>query len=365
MMTPLAWYEAKIQSGKLVSDPFQHKIVLQFDQLYKALLAKQRLWPRIKNHFYRLFKLEQEPTKGIYLWGSVGRGKTFLMDAFFHLLPFQQKERYHFHRFMQHVHEMLKKYQGKSEPLYLVAKAFKARTSIICFDEFYVNDIVDAMILSELFRHLFALGITLVATSNIKPDDLYPNGLQREKFLPAISLIKQHTQIISMDGSTDYRMQYLSNAQLYQYPADALSEKKLMMHFQQLASEKVVQGQSLTILERKIPTQWLADNIVWFKFSDLCIGPRSAMDYIQIASEFQTVIVSGVMTLTEENEDIARRFIALVDEFYDHKVTLILSATVPLSALYQGRRYRTDFQRTISRLTEMQSLDYLRKEHIP
>ncbi|HRE31213.1 MAG TPA: cell division protein ZapE [Candidatus Berkiella sp.] len=359
------WYEEKIQSGKLVGDPFQREIILQFEQLYQALLAEQRLWPRIKSHFYRLFKLEQEPIKGIYLWGSVGRGKTFLMDAFFHLLPLEQKERYHFHRFMQHVHEMLKKFQGKSEPLYLVAKAFKARTSIICFDEFYVNDIADAMILSELFRHLFAFGITLVATSNIKPEDLYPNGLQREKFLPAISLIKQYTQVISMDGSTDYRMQYLSNAQLYQYPADELSEKKLMAHFQQLASEKVVQNQSLTILERKIPTQWLADNIVWFNFSDLCMGPRSAMDYIQIASEFQTVIVSNVIMLTQENEDVARRFMALVDEFYDHKVTLILSATVPLADLYQGRQYRTDFQRIMSRLTEMQSIDYLRKEHIP
>lgn len=365
MMTPLAWYEHKIQTGKMQAEPAQRAIVLQFDKLFRQLTHQQHWFPRLKSKIFYLLKIREAPIHGIYLWGSVGRGKTFIMDSFFHLLPFARKERYHFHRFMQHVQQALQKLQGEREPLYLVAKAFKARTSVICFDEFYVTDIADAMILSELFRHLFSLGITLVATSNIQPDDLYPNGLQREKFLPAIALIKQFTEVIAMDGKTDYRMQYLSNAQLYLTPADQHAENRLLEHFHSLASEEGESDQFLHILDRDIPTKWLANKIVWFQFSVLCMGPRSTLDYIQIARDFNTVLVSEVIVMTEANEDVARRFIALIDELYDHKVTLILSATHPLHLLYQGKRHINDFQRTISRLTEMQSTTYLEKRHIP
>lgn len=363
--TPLASYDAKIQSGKMIADPYQRQIVLQFDKLFHEMLNQQLSINRLKNRFCQWLGLKQKPVQGIYLWGSVGRGKTAIMDMFFHLLPFRHKERLHFHRFMQHVHQKLTLFQGESEPLYLVAKAFKARTSIICFDEFYVTDIADAMILSELFRHLFAMGITLVATSNIPPDELYPNGLQREKFLPTIDLIKQYTTILSMDGDTDYRMQYLANAQLYQFPLDEKAEKNLMDHFVGLAQDEGVANKSLLIMDRNIPTKWLAENIVWFDFETLCKGARSALDYIQIARDFKTVLLSNVTQMGEDNEDVARRFIALVDELYDHKVTLIISAASPLLELYQGKRHAHDFQRTISRLTEMQSLDYLRKRHLP
>lgn len=363
--TPLHWYEEKIQSGKLISDPHQHQVVLQFEKLFHEMLASQNVFNRLKSRFCLWLGLPQKPVKGIYLWGSVGRGKTAIMDMFFHLLPFRHKERLHFHRFMQHVHQKLALFQGASEPLYLVAKSFKARTSIICFDEFYVTDIADAMILSELFRHLFSMGVTLVATSNIIPEDLYSNGLQREKFLPTIALIKQYTEVISMDGATDYRMQYLANAQLYQFPLDEKSEQNLMAHFLGLAQDEGVPNKSLLIMDRNIPTKWLAENIVWFDFQALCKGARSALDYIQIARDFKTVLLSNVTQMGEDSEDVARRFIALVDELYDHKVTLILSAAVPMQELYQGTRHRFDFQRTISRLTEMQSMDYLRKRHLP
>ncbi|MGE3318115.1 MAG: cell division protein ZapE [Candidatus Berkiella sp.] len=365
MKTPLALYREKIQSGLLVDDSFQGEIVLLFEKLFHEMVASQKPLARFKNAFCQRLKLKQKPVRGIYLWGTVGRGKTVLMDMFFHLLPFAQKERFHFHRFMQHVHQQLKTMQGESEPLYLVAKAFKTRTNIICFDEFYVTDIADAMILAELFRHLFALGVTLVATSNIKPDDLYPNGLQRDKFIPTISLIKENTLVIAMDGNTDYRMQYLAHTQLYQYPADDIAEQNLMTYFQKLAAEEGLKDKKLRIVDRDILSKWCAENIVWFDFNVLCGGPRSTLDYIQIARDFKTVLLSHVALMNEANEDVARRFIALVDEFYDHKVTLIVSAHEPLSQLYQGKRHATDFQRTISRLTEMQSLDYLQQRHLP
>jgi cell division protein ZapE len=266
---------------------------------------------------------------------------------------------------MEYVHQQLKILQGESDPLYSVAKIFRARASVLCFDEFYVSDIADAMILSKLFRHLFSMGVTLVATSNTKPEDLYPNGLQREKFLPTITLLHRYTKVISVQGSTDYRMQYLANASLYHCPADENAERYLMNHFQCLAFPEGISGKTITIMDRAIPTKWWADNVVWFDFSTLCVGSRSALDYIQIARDYETVLVSNVQRLGEQNEDVARRFIALVDEFYDHKVTLILSASEPLATLYQGKRYARDFQRTLSRLTEMQSIDYLQKHHIP
>jgi len=365
LKTPLARYDAKVQSGKLIDDPYQRQIVLYFDKLYHDIMVSYQYLPRLKSACYQWLKINQAPVQGIYLWGTVGRGKTFLMDMFFHLLPTRHKVRYHFHRFMQHVHQGLAKVQGESDPLYLVAKSFKAKTSIIFFDEFYVTDIADAMILSELFHHLFSMGITLVATSNSKPEDLYPNGLQREKFLPTITLINQFTNVIAMDGSTDYRMQYLANAQLYQYPADDKAEKNLMEHFLGLAGGEGTKGQPLRIVNRMIPTKWHAEHIVWFDFAELCEGPRSALDYIQIARDFKTVLLSHVVKMTEENEDVARRFIALIDEFYDHKVTLIVSANEPMTTLYQGKRHANDFQRALSRLTEMQSVEYLQKRHLP
>lgn len=365
LKTPVAWYEARVQTGKLINDPYQRQIVLQFDKLYRELVAQERFFPRFKSACYLRLKIKQKPVRGIYLWGSVGRGKTFLMDMLFHLLPTRHKVRYHFHRFMQYVHQELARVTGASDPLYLVAKSFKAKTSIIFFDEFYVTDIADAMILSELFHHLFSMGISLVATSNSKPEDLYPNGLQREKFLPAIAMINQFTNVIAMDGSTDYRMQYLASAQLYQYPANELAEKKLMDHFLGLAGNEGINNQSIRIVDRMIATKWLAENIVWFEFKELCEGPRSTLDYIQIARDFKTVLLSHVVSMGENNEDVARRFIALIDELYDHKVTLIISANEPMTSLYQGKRHANDFQRTLSRLTEMQSVEYLQKRHLP
>lgn len=363
--TPLSWYEEKIQSGKLISDPYQREIVDKFDKLHQQIIQNDNYLARLKSDCLLRLKIKQTPVRGIYLWGTVGRGKTFLMDMFFHLLPTRHKVRYHFHRFMQYVHQELAKVQGQSDPLRLVAKSFKAKTSLICFDEFFVTDIADAMILSELFYHLFSMGVTLVATSNIKPEDLYANGLQREKFLPTITLINQFTNVIAMDGNTDYRMQYLANAQLYQYPANESAEKKLMDHFLGLANDEGVKGQPLLIVDRMIPTIWYAENIVWFDFKELCEGPRSALDYIQIARDFKTVLISHVISMGEHNEDVARRFIALIDELYDHKVTLIVSANEPMVTLYQGKRHANDFQRTLSRLTEMQSVDYLQKRHLP
>jgi cell division protein ZapE len=303
--------------------------------------------------------------KGLYLWGGVGRGKTWLMDLFFQSLPFEAKRRRHFHRFMHDVHAELGKLKGREEPLEHVADNIARDTRVLCFDEFFVSDIADAMILGTLMEALFRRGVALVATSNVPPKDLYKEGLQRQRFLPAIKMLEEQTRVLPVDGGTDYRLRQLTQAGTYIENSDAQAPAKLDALFSELADSTTCTGGTVEIEGRDIPVVKESENVIWFEFEALCEGPRSQNDYIEIAREYQSVIVSNVPVLTATRENAARRLIALVDEFYDRHVNLIVSAAAPPDGIYQGERLKFEFQRTVSRLTEMQTEEYLASEHRP
>jgi len=306
-----------------------------------------------------------KPEKGLYLWGGVGRGKTWLMDLFFHSLPFDEKRRRHFHRFMYDVHAQLKQLANRESPLEIVADTIAAETRVLCFDEFFVSDIADAMMLGTLLDALFRRGVSLVATSNVAPKDLYKEGLQRARFLPAIKLLEEHTRVLAVDGGTDYRLRQLTQAGTYIDSTLDQADGRLAALFDDLSDSDPCEGGTVEIEGRAIPVIKESENVIWFEFEALCEGPRSQNDYIEIAREYQSVIVSHVPVLTAQRENAARRFIALVDELYDRHVNLILSAAAPPDGLYKGDRLGFEFQRTISRLTEMQSEEYLASEHRP
>ena len=353
-------YEAELVRHGYERDPAQEKAVAALDQLQARLLAAPHapLWRRLLGR-------PMPAAKGLYLWGGVGRGKTWLMDCFYDALPFGDKLRLHFHRFMHEVHGALKRLPEEQDPLAKVADQFRARARVICFDEFFVSDITDAMLLGRLFEHLFARGVTLVATSNVPPDELYRNGLQRERFLPAIRLLKQNTQVLNVDGGTDYRLRHMRGTELFYVPAGPEADAHLAAVFERLAGHRAAETGPLLVNDRPIATRRHADGVAWFGFRELCDGPRSQEDYIEIARGFHSVLLSDIPALTRDTEDAARRFIALVDEFYDRRVKLAASAAVPLAALYQGKRLGFEFQRAQSRLTEMQAQEYLSQPHLP
>ncbi len=360
-------YLSALQSHGFESDPSQLAAVELLEPVYDGLCANNHA-PKLLQKLLRQLAVppkSQLPVQGAYLWGGVGRGKTFVMDVFFDALPFPDKKRFHFHRLMYRVHKQLKTLQGESDPIAAVADEIASETRIICFDEFFVADIGDAMILGRLLDALFSRGVSLVATSNISPDELYKDGLQRQQFLPAIELLKKHTQVLNVDGNIDYRLRVLEQAEIWHAPLDEQAEINLQNYFTAIAPEEGSEGCSMEILGRDVLTRRRADGIAWFDFTELCDGPRSQDDYIEIARAFQTVLLSNVPQLGSEQENQARRFIALVDEFYDRRVKLIVSAEQSASAIYTGRRLHMEFQRTLSRLTEMQSHQYLAQAHLP
>lgn len=308
-----------------------------------------------------------EPVKGVYFWGGVGRGKTYLMDNFYESLPFERKMRAHFHRFMRRVHRELKQLEGEKNPLEKVADRIAGEARVICFDEFFVSDIADAMLLGTLLELLFARRVVLVATSNIVPDNLYKNGLQRQRFLPTITLLNQHTDVVNIDGGIDYRLRALEQAELYHSPLDAEAEQALMSAFKGLVPVigEVREGVALEIENRQVPCRYISEDVVWFDFDVICNIPRSQYDYIELAREFHAVLVGNVPQMGRKNDDQARRFVNLVDEFYDRNVKLVLSAEVDMASLYAEGGLEFEFQRTQSRLLEMQSHEYLARPHRP
>ena len=313
----------------------------------------------------RLTGRASRPQRGIYLWGPVGRGKTWLMDLFFQSLPFPQRRRRHFHRFMHDVHAQLNTLRGRDEPLEIIAEGLARQTRILCFDELFVADIADAMILAGLFAGLFRRGVTLVATSNVPPRELYRNGLQRQRFLPAIDLIERNTRVLAVDGPRDYRLRQLTQAGTYITTSDPEGEPRLRALFADLAQHAQWADGVIEINGRSIPVVRQSDSAVWFDFQALCAGPRSQEDYIEIARLYSAVVLSGVPRLDAAHEDEARRFIALIDELYDRRVKLVICAIGAPQTLYRGERLRGEFQRTASRLVEMQSAEYLAREHMP
>lgn len=300
-----------------------------------------------------------EPVKGLYLWGGVGRGKTYLMDWFAASPPLEGTRRLHFHHFMREIHEGLAQLPRQPDPLDVLADRLCQEMRLLCLDEFVVTDITDAMILYGLLRALFARGLTLVTTSNTHPEELYLNGLQRQSFLPAIALLKQHTRVFELDGGTDYRLRTLEQAGVYFLTSDADTEAELELYYNQLTAGHVEAARSLEINHREIPVVRLGKDVVWFDFRALCDTPRAAADYIEIAREYHTVLLSGVPVLGASNHSAARRFLHLIDELYDRRVKLVLSADAPLEQLYAGDLRDFPCERLQSRLTEMQSHEYL------
>lgn len=365
-MTPLERYQEDLKRPEFFHDAAQENAVRHLQRLYDDLVADDR--GSTGGLLGKLFgKKQQEPIKGIYFWGGVGRGKTYLVDTFYDALPFEQKTRTHFHRFMKRVHEEMRTLKGEKNPLTIIGKRFAEQWRVICFDEFFVSDITDAMILATLLEELFKNGVSLVATSNIVPDGLYKDGLQRARFLPAIELLKKHTEIVNVDSGIDYRLRALEQAELYHFPLDAEAELSLEKSFRSLLTEhcKVQDNEALMIENREIMARKVANDVAWFDFRALCDGPRSQNDYIELGKIFGAVLVSNVEQMNVAKDDMARRFINMVDEFYDRNVKLILSAEVELKDLYAGGRLEFEFQRTLSRLLEMQSHEYLARPHRP
>jgi len=367
-MTPLARYHKDLEHNLLLPDSAQRVAVQHLQRLYDDLLTahQERKQHAAVDWLLSKFKKHQrKPELGLYLWGGVGRGKTYLMDAFYDSLPFENKLRVHFHRFMQQVHRKLQTLDGQKNPLQRVAEDLSEQTCVLCFDEFFVSDITDAMILGGLMEQLFQRGVTLVATSNIVPDALYKDGLQRQRFLPAIELVKRHTEVVNVDGGVDYRLRVLERAEIYHHPLDEQADRGLLDSFMQLAPDRdtITVNEQVEIEGRQLTSVRGGDDVIWFEFAALCEGPRSQNDYIEIARMYHAVLLSNVPVMGAAQDDAARRFINLVDEFYDRNVKLILSAATAITDLYQGQRLAFEFERTKSRLLEMQSHDYLAREH--
>ena len=301
--------------------------------------------------------------KGLYLWGGVGTGKTYFMNALHDSLPFRDKKRIHFHRFMKRVHRDLKNINAVEDPLEVVAQDLVRRARVICLDEFHVSDITDAMLLSGLLKALFDGGVTLVVTSNEPPDRLYWEGLQRERFLPAIDLIKTQTAVVMVDGGVNYRLRILEKEDIYHYPLDNAATQSLADCFTNIAPDAGIAGVVLEINGWPMPTVRCADGVAWFEFDELCGGPWSVADYIEIARCYHTVVIANIPSMDDVDNDKVRRLINLVDEFYDRNVKLIISAEAPPTALYRDGKLSPQFSRTVSRLEEMRSHDYLARPH--
>ncbi|MEQ5767433.1 cell division protein ZapE [Halomonas sp. H33-56] len=376
--TPLERYRRDLQRDDFTVDAAQANAVAHLQRLYDELVAAPKAkapaaardgWAsKVKGLFGRKEE-EQEPAlpaiSGLYFWGGVGRGKTYLVDTFYEALPFPQKMRTHFHRFMQRVHNELDHCKGEKNPLRLIAGKFAEEARVICFDEFFVKDITDAMILANLLEALFERGVVLVATSNIVPDDLYKDGLQRSRFLPAIDLLKRHCEVVNVDSGVDYRLRALERAEIFHSPLDEAADQELERSFREIAGQAGEEQVPVEINHRILKARRLHEDVVWFDFLELCDGPRSQNDYIELAREFHTVLVSCVRRMDAATDDQARRFINMVDEFYDRGVKLLMSAEAPAEALYEGGKLEFEFERTLSRLQEMQSREYLALPHKP
>ncbi|AIN19588.1 AFG1-like ATPase family protein [Yersinia rochesterensis] len=371
--SPIALYQQAIDAGDYQSDDVQRRTVARLDTLYQELNQRQStpaVNVGIRGRLGRLLgrgasKTPIRPAQGLYMWGGVGRGKTWLMDMFFHSLPGERKLRLHFHRFMLRVHQELTTLQGHENPLEIIADGFKAQTDVLCFDEFFVSDITDAMLLATLLEALFARGITLVATSNIPPDDLYRNGLQRARFLPAIELIKQYCDVMNVDAGIDYRLRTLTQANLYLTPLNPQTEQAMEDIFVKLAGKEGEKSPILEVNHRPLPAICSAQGVLAVDFHTLCEEARSQLDYIALSKLYHTVLLHNVHKMATRDENTARRFLALVDEFYERRVKLIIAAEASMFEIYCGERLKFEYQRCLSRLQEMQSEEYLSLPHLP
>ena len=362
-MSPLERYQYDIEHNGFSEDEAQLNAVKHLQRLHDELIDWHH--SHTLSAWRKLLSKEPERPQGIYFWGGVGRGKTYLVDTFFESLPVERKWRIHFHRFMHRVDNELKMLDKQSDPLRIVADKIADEALIVCFDEFFVQDITDAMLLGKLFEYLFERGVVLVATSNIIPDDLYKNGLQRARFIPAIKLIKRHCEVVNVDSGIDYRLRTLTRAEIFHSPLDDQADKNLWQYFKELAPECKDRYESdcIDIEGRDIDVRAECDDVVFFDFASICKTARSQNDYMEIARIYHAVLISNVEQMGAGKDDTARRFISLVDEFYERRVKLILSAEVDIESLYTEGQLTFEFRRCVSRLQEMQSQEYLAMAH--
>lgn len=355
-MKTIEYYHQELKARGYQSDPAQLRAVERLQKCEDEWIAYKGI--RSNNLKKKIFK----PTlpRGLYLWGGVGRGKSFLMDCFYAALPLEKKIRIHFHEFMREVHRELHELSGLADPLDELSKRIANRYRLICFDEFHINDIADAMILYRLLNALFADRVQFVMTSNYRPDQLYPNGLHRDRLLLAIKLLEEKLDVLNVDAGNDYRRVQMAQVEAYLTPINSETQATLSQMFHTLiGNQPEMRNPVLYIESRELRPLHMADGVVWFDFQALCCGPRSQNDYLEIANQFHTVILSDVPYMPPKMTNEARRFIWLIDVLYDHKIKLIMSAEVPAPDLYTEGQITAEFSRTVSRLIEMQSRDYL------
>jgi cell division protein ZapE len=362
---PSQRYAEGVAAGDWNDDPAQHAALAELDRLHLALSATDARPGLLQKLFG---KPEQPAPDGLYLWGGVGRGKTFLIDLFYAGLPTAEKRRTHFHRFMRDVHTRLREYAGKRDPLAAIAREWRDGLRVLVLDEFFVSDIGDAMLLGRLLTRLFEEGVVLVTTSNAAPGELYKDGLQRARFLPAIATLERHCRVVFLDSPRDYRLRALTRSPVYRTPADADGDAWLDARWRELGGDSTLLGSAhrdagIIIDGRRIPVRARSQGMAWFDFSALCEGPRGSADYIEIATEFHTVLLGGIPLFDLHRDDAARRFVTLIDELYDRNVNMVCTADAAPPALYRGERLAAAFERTASRLIEMQSAEYLAREH--
>ena len=378
-MSLIELYNEALQQPDMVHDGAQEEAISKLAALTEALISKPETtfvdsfigWLKpFYSSISRHPQATEQPIQGLYLWGGVGRGKTWLMNLFYEELPITEKKRIHFHHFMLDIHARLdelnkSKQSRKKNPLKQVGRDIAEKYRVLCIDEFIVTNITDAMILSELLHALFEHGVCLVATSNRVPDDLYLNGLQRDRFLPAIELIKTHTEVFHLDGGLDHRLALLELSDIYYSPLEDDTDRQINQRISELAITPLVDNKIITVLDREIVTIRCSEEIAWFDFTVICSSPRAAQDYIELARRFGTIVVSDIPMMDEYSDDKARRFIYLIDELYDRNVTFIASAEASPDKLYQGDMLEFAFHRTSSRLIEMHSHQYLSRSHRP
>ncbi|MFT5112790.1 MAG: cell division protein ZapE [Parasphingorhabdus sp.] len=359
-------YRQEISSRGYMEDPAQLEVLEELQRIADGLIALDTLATGWLGQLLNQFGgQKKESLKGLYLWGGVGRGKTFVMDLMFQHLPIERKLRVHFHRFMLSVHKQLYELKSTREPLAVVAADIAKNTGLLCLDELFVEDITDAMVLAALFDGLIEHGVVLIFTTNCELDELYSGGLQRERFLPAIKLLNEQCVVHEMAGNEDYRLRTLEQAQTYICPHCDDTDSELEVLFRQLAGEEGLGCSPLTVLGREIAVRMTGEGIGWFEFDALCDGPRSKVDYAELSRYFHTLIISQLPILDTQREDPARRFVELIDELYDRRVNVILSAADQPERIYSGKRLTRSFERTASRIREFSSPGYMCQPHRP
>ena len=358
--SPLTWYQAASQQAAFIRDAAQARAIEHLDRLWTELM----MFKRKRNRFLgRSLRSPQLP-KGLYFYGGVGRGKSFLMDAFYGCLPYRRKRRVHFHAFMAEIHQRLRGLKSEANPLKAVAAEIAKETRVLCFDEFHVSDIADAMILGRLLENLFNEGVVLVATSNYAPSELYPQGQNRSSFLPTIALIEEKLTILNVDGGEDYRHRTLTAAEVFYIPANDENERKLADLFTQVTAGQAERPSEIEIHGRMLRCKKRTDKAIWFDFRMLCFGPRSQADYLYLSEHYEMIFVSGIEKLSQAERAEARRLTWLIDVMYDYRVKFCVTCDVPVGEIYVEGDFAQEFVRTASRLTEMQSQEYLNLPHL-